>query len=330
EKIRTQAEIINFAKETLRIESGAVKYQLKHIDKNFAGAVKIIYNCSKGGKRIFITGVGKSGLVGRKIAATLSSLGIAASFIHPTDMLHGDIGMLKGGDVVVVLSYSGESDELKKIYPAMKDLKLKSIAMTGSPNSTIARLSACTLDVSVAKEACCYNLVPTASTTAMLAVGDAVALAVAQMKGFKKDDFARHHPAGAIGKKLTLKVGDLMRSGQELPLVGEAISVKHSLLVMTEKKLGAVIVMNKKGKIAGYFTDGDLRRKLQKDPYLLNRKIKEVMTKNPRVISPDEMATDVAKMFKEYNFDNMPVVDLTGKPVGIIDERDLIASGIFT
>jgi arabinose-5-phosphate isomerase len=327
--MKNKSGIIRFAKDAIRVESEAVKRQVGHVDLNFVEAASTIYYCHGRGARLIITGVGKSGLVGRKIAATFSSLGVAAMYVHPTEMLHGDLGMLGKGDVVMFLSYSGETEELKKIFPAVKEFKLGSIALTGSVKSAVARLADCVIDVSVEREACCYNLVPTASSTAMLAMGDALALSVAELRGFRKEEFARFHPGGAIGKKLTLKVGHIMRSGADMPVVREGAPVSKALEAMTSKKLGAVIAVNSRGVLTGYFTDGDLRRKIQEDPHLLKRRLRDVMTKNPRVVGPGVMAGEAAKMFKEHNFDNMPVVDIKGRPVGIIDERDMITTGVW-
>ncbi|MCL2485467.1 MAG: KpsF/GutQ family sugar-phosphate isomerase [Endomicrobia bacterium] len=313
------------AKETLNIEAKAVEQQIKHLDANFSKAAALIKNC-KG--RVLVMGLGKSGLVGRKISATMSSVGIPSAFIHPSESLHGDIGMVMKNDVVIMLSYSGETEEIKKVFPVLRRMKVEVIVMTGKPKAVAWQDCKCIINCCVEREACPYNLAPTASTTAMLAMGDALALTVSNLKGFKKENLALFHPLGAIGKKLTMHVSDIMRKGKANPVVKEKASVEDALLVMTGTRVGATSVINKNGKITGFFTDGDLRRHLQQDEKILKKKISEVMTKSPRTITPDMMAVDAAKILKEYNIDNIPVVSKDNKPLGILDQGDLLAEGI--
>ncbi|MBU2567845.1 MAG: KpsF/GutQ family sugar-phosphate isomerase [Elusimicrobia bacterium] len=323
-------KILQQAKRVLKIESEAVAGQVKHVGAEFFRCVTMINSVVESGSgRVVITGMGKSGIIARKLSAMFSSLGAPSLFVHPAEMSHGDLGMLTPSDILIVLSYSGESEELKKIIPSVKNMGTPIISMTGRKNSFITRFSDAIIDVSVKKEACPYDIVPTSSTTAMLAIGDALAIVIAGIRGFKKEDFARLHPGGLLGKKLNLKVRQLMHTGKDNPVIKQNLTVAHALDVMTKTKLGAVSVVDGRGVLAGYFTDGDLRRQLRKDRDILSRKISEVMTVRPKRIKPDDMADTAAGMIKKYNCDNLPVVDSNGRPVGIIDERDLIVAGIM-
>lgn len=313
------------AKKTLIIESEAVKDQIKHIDKKFISCVEAIAS-SQG--RVIVMGLGKSGLIGRKIAATMSSLGIPSVFLHPAECLHGDIGMVMNNDIVLMLSYTGETDEIKKVLPVIKKMGIRIMVITGRPAAAVWKEADLIINSKIKKEACPYNLAPTASTTAMLAIGDALALSASEKKGFRKENLARFHPSGGLGKKLTVFVKDIMRDGKDNPLVNENSSVEEALYVMTKTRLGAASIINKEGKLVGFFTDGDLRRHLQTDKSLLQKVIKEVMTKSPLTISPDLLAADAAKILKKHSFDNIPVVNNNGRPVGILDERDLLSEGI--
>lgn len=314
------------AKRTLELEAQAVKDQIKHLDENFGKAVDLMKNC-KG--RVVLMGLGKSGLIGRKISATMSSMGIPSVFLHPSEGLHGDLGMIMKNDIVIMLSYSGETEEIKKILPVLKKMKVKVIVMTGKVDALVWKdTDSIIINCKVEKEACPYNLVPTSSTTAMLAMGDALALTVSDLKGFKRENLALFHPLGAIGKKLTMQVKDIMRKGRQNPIVKENATVEDALLIMTGTRMGATSIVDKDGKIIGFFTDGDLRRQLQKDEKILKKKIVSVMTKSPRTVSPEMMAVEAAKILKSYNIDNMPVVDQDNKPLGILDQGDLLAEGI--
>jgi len=313
------------AKRVLEIESEAIKDLIKQLDDNFSQAVELISRC-KG--RVIVTGMGKSGLIGRKIASTLSSTGTSAFFVHPVEGMHGDMGMVMREDIVLALSYSGETEEMKKILSLIKRLGVKLITFTGNPDSSLAKESDAVLNVKVKKEACPFNLAPTASTTAMLGLGDALAITLLDKKGFKEADFALLHPAGVIGKKLLLRVEDVMRKGGENPLIDADKRVREALFIMTSTRLGAVSVVDKKGKLIGFFTDGDLRRHLQKDKDLLEKKLSSVMTKKPTTITKRKLATEAVKILQEKRFDNIPVVDENNRPIGIIDERDLLKEGI--
>ncbi|OGS17773.1 MAG: hypothetical protein A2219_07270 [Elusimicrobia bacterium RIFOXYA2_FULL_50_26] len=313
------------ARRTLVIEAEAIRDQVRHIDAAFIAAVERIAACSG---RIVVMGVGKSGLIGRKIAATMSSLGIPSLFLHPGECLHGDLGMLMPNDTVLLLSYTGESDEVKKVLPVIRNMRIAVIVMTGRPQAEAWKNAELIINSRIKKEACPFNLAPTASTSAMLALGDALALCASEKKGFRRETLARFHPGGGIGKKLTARVSDIMHSGKRNPIVSEESAVQDALLVMTSTRLGAANVVNASGKLVGFFTDGDLRRKLQKDPLVMKRRIKQVMTRKPLTISPETLATEAAKILKKHNFDNIPVIDADGKAVGILDERDLLAEGI--
>jgi len=236
--------------------------------------------------------------------------------------------MILPEDTVIILSYSGESEEIKKILPMLKELKMKIIAITGRKKSFLAKFADFVIDVSVDKEACPFNLVPTASTTAMLVIGDALAMSVGELRGFKKEDYARLHPGGTLGKKLNLKVNQIMHSDRDNPVINQNATVGQALIVMTEKKLGATSVVDDRGRLTGYFTDGDLRRKLQSDSNILKRKLNTIMTKSPKTITGDALASEAAETMKKYNCDNLPVIDNKRRVIGMIDERDLIAIGI--
>jgi len=317
---------IEEAKKVLKIEARTIKNLISTIDRNFEKAVEIVASC-KG--RIIVMGMGKSGLIGKKIAATLASTGTPAFFLHPAEGILGDVGMMTEGDLVLALSHSGETEEIEKLLPLIRKMNLKLIAITGKPKSKLAKKSDLVINVKVKEEACPYNLVPTASTTAMLAMGDALAISLLKRKKFKKEDFARLHPGGILGKRLLLKVKDIMRKGKDNPVIHQEKTVREALLVMTKTRLGATSVVDNSGKLVGFFTDGDLRRRLQKDEKIINKKIHTVMTKNPKTITEDRMAIEAAKMMQEKKFDNIPVVDGKGYPIGIVDERDLLSEGLL-
>lgn len=313
------------ARHTLRVEAQALGEQLSHVDKTFVLAAERLIRTQG---RVVVMGIGKSGLIGRKLAATLSSTGTPAYFVHPTEGLHGDVGMVLANDTVVALSYSGETEELKKILGTLKALGVFLIAMTGRPRSPLGRAANLVVNTAVRREACPFNITPTASTSAVLAMGDALALLAMEMRGFGRDDFARLHPAGTLGKKLTLRVEDLMHKGADNPLVPETHRVEDALAVMTKTRLGAASLVDRRGRLTGVFTDGDLRRKLQEDPALLSRALSSVMTQRPRTVSPGDLAVDVAPLFRKYGLDNFPVVDGRGRPVGVLDEKDLLEEGL--
>ncbi|MBN1405492.1 MAG: KpsF/GutQ family sugar-phosphate isomerase [Candidatus Omnitrophica bacterium] len=316
---------INKAKKVLKIEADAIKALISRLDKDFKKAVDTIARC---GGRVVITGMGKPGIIAQKISATLSSTGTPSLFLHPAEAIHGDLGRVTKNDILIALSNSGETEEILKLLPVIRKMGAFLISFTGDKNSTLAKESDCVIDVSVKKEACSLGLVPTASTTAMLAMGDALAVALLDKKGFKVEDFAFYHPGGAIGKKIWLKVEDLMRKGPSNPLVGENATIKEVLYKITKARAGSATVVDKKGRLLGIFTDGDLRRHLEKDPGLPERKVKSVMTKNPTAIRPNKLAVEALRILQQKKIDEIPVIDKRNRPIGLVDVQDLLKAGL--
>jgi arabinose-5-phosphate isomerase len=319
--------IIERAKQVLQIEAKAIEQLSGRIDEKFVQAVELLLACEG---KVVVTGVGKSGIIGQKIAATLASTGTPAFFLHPTEGIHGDLGMLEKKDIVVAISNSGETDELSQILPLIKRYGNKLIALTGKGNSTLARAGDVVLDVSVAEEACPLGLAPTASTTATLAMGDALAVALLEKRGFNKEDFAIRHPGGKLGKRLLLRVCDLMHVGDELPMVYEDTLMKGALVEITSKRLGVTGVMNKRHELVGVITDGDLRRALERHTDLLERTAGEVMTKNPKSIEADTLAAQAVQRMEEHSITSLFVFDKAGErtPRGIIHLHDLLKAGV--
>ena len=311
------------AREVFDIELAALKSVRAQLDKSFDRAVEFIIAALKQRGKIVIVGIGKSGNVGAKIAATLTSTGSTAVVLNSVDALHGDVGIVNDGDVLLALSYSGESDELLNLLPALKRFSVKIIALTGNQKSSLARHSDLSLNVKVPKEACPFNLAPTSSTTAMLVLGDALAMAVLQARGFKQKDFAKYHPSGAIGRAMLLKVGEIMRCGERNAIASENLTVKEALLVMTHAKSGSLAVVNARGKLAGIFTDGDFRRHMATNENLLSQPIKSVMTRNPICVRDDALAAEALKIFNERNIDDLIVVNAKNEPIGLVDSQDL-------
>ena len=316
---------IKRAKEVLRIESEAISSLIKRLDRGFQKAVDMLYSCRG---RIVVTGMGKGGIIGQKISATLSSIGSPSLWLHPAEAIHGDLGRVVNEDVVLAISNSGETEEILRLLPTIKKIGARLISLTGNLKSTLAKNSDITLDVSVREEACPLGLVPTASTTAMLAMGDALAIAVLEKKGFKKEEFAFYHPGGKLGKRLLLKVKDIMRKGKASPVVKEGVMVKDALLAITSARAGSVSIVNKGGILVGIFTDGDLRRHLEADPHLSMRKIKKVMTKSPTLIKGEKLAAEALGILQSKKIDEVPVVDDQGRPIGLLDVQDLLKAGL--
>lgn len=316
---------VKIAKEVLKIESEAIKRLIRSVGLEFEKAMAMILACRG---RVVVTGIGKPGIVGQKISATLSSTGTASLFLHSADAIHGDMGRVKKDDVIIALSNSGETDEIKKLLPIIKKIGAKLISFTGNKNSTLAQNSDVVLYVGVEKEACPLGLVPTASTTAMLAMGDALSVALLKSKGFKVEDFAFYHPGGTLGKKLWLKVEDVMRKGRAHPVVKEDISLKRVLYAITRARAGSATVVDRKGRLVGIFTDGDLRRHLEADPTVVTKKVKDVMTKNPMVIAKGRMAVEALRILQDKKIDEIPVVDKDRRPVGLVDVQDLLEAGL--
>ena len=317
--------ILKRAKEVFRLEAEAVAALARRLDENFVRAVEALYSC-KG--RVVVTGMGKAGIIGQKISATLSSLGTPSVWLHSAEAIHGDLGRVTKNDIVIALSNSGETEETKSLVPILKKIGAGIIAITGNRQSTLAKHSDIVLDVSVKKEACPLGLAPTSSTTAMLAMGDALAVCLVDKKGFKEKDFALYHPGGALGRKLLLKVEDIMRKGKSNPIVNEDTIVKDVLYAITEARAGAASVVNKNGKLTGIFTDGDLRRHLEADSNLAERRVKEVMTKNPVSIQPQKLAVEALRILEEKKIDELPVVDKNGRPAGMLDVQDVLRAGL--
>lgn len=313
------------AKNLVQIEALAVKALVRRIDKQFERAVKLILDCPG---RVIVAGMGKTGIIGRKIAATLSSTGTPSVYMHSAEAAHGDLGQVTHDDVIVLISYSGETDETKRLIPVIKKIGAKIIAMTGEKKSTLGQYSDVVLDVSVDKEGCPLGLAPMASTTATLVMGDALAAELIVRKGFRHEDFAFYHPGGALGKRLLLKVEDIMRTGKNFARVKQTASVKDVLLAITRARCGSACIVDGRGHFCGFFTDGDLRRKIEEDPFLLRRRIKEVMNKKPTTISSDRLAAEAFQILKDRKFDELPVMDTHGHLVGLLDVQDLLKTGI--
>ena len=320
-------EALDIAREVLSIEADAVAALADRLDENFGRVVDLVL--SRPG-RLIVTGAGKSGVIGRKIAATLSSTGTPAIFLSASEGLHGDLGMVARGEVVLALSHSGETEEVIRLLPTLKRLETVLVAVTGNRESTLARHSAAVLDVSVEREACPHNLAPTASTTAMLAMGDALAMTLMKRRNFTPEDFAVYHPGGALGKRLLLTVGDVIRCGEGQASVAADATVRQALFTMTSAPVrGVANIVDTDGRLVGVFTDGDLRRQLEQDEAVLDQPVSKAMTRNPTTIAPDRLATEALALMRKREFDNLPVVDARGRAVGIIDVQDLLQAGIL-
>jgi arabinose-5-phosphate isomerase len=311
------------ARKVFDIELAALKAVRAQLDNAFAQAVELIVETLRQRGKIIVVGIGKSGHVGHKLAATLTSTGSTSVVLNSVDALHGDLGIVNDGDTVLALSYSGESEELLNLVPALKRFVVKIIAITGAPKSALAGYSDLVLNVRVPKEACPFNLAPTASSTAMLVMGDALAMAVLQARGFKQQDFAKFHPSGAIGRAMLSRVAEIMRSGPRNAVAGENLAIKDALLVMTQAKSGSLSVVNGRGKLVGVFTDGDFRRHMATTENLLAQQLKNVMTRRPICIRNDALAVEALKVFNERNIDDLIVVNARREPVGLVDSQDL-------
>jgi len=314
---------VSLARTVFDIEIAALKAVRRQLDASFEKAVEAICEALRNRGKIIILGIGKSGNVGRKISATFTSTGTTSVVLHSVDALHGDLGIVNDGDLVITLSYSGESEELLNLLPALKRFSVKIIAMTGEPRSSLARHSDLVLNARVPREACPFNLAPTASTTAMLVLGDALAMAVLAARGFKQQDFAKFHPSGAIGRAMLSRVCDIMRKGDRNAVAKQDLTVREALMVMTRSKSGSLSVVDGRGKLTGVFTDGDFRRHMAEDPDLLLRPLKSVMTRNPIRIREESLAAEAVKVFNERNIDDLIVVNAHNEPVGLVDSQDL-------
>ena len=318
-------DLLAQARRVLDIEADALRTASSRLDHGFPDAVRLILACTG---RVVVSGMGKSGHVGSKIAATLASTGTPAFFMHPGEASHGDLGMIAHDDVVLALSNSGESSELVSIVPLIKRRGAKLVAMTGNPASTLARQADAHLNAGVEKEACPLNLAPTASTTAALALGDALAVALLDARGFSADDFARTHPGGSLGRRLLVHVRDVMHSGDALPRVGLDATLKAALFEMTQKGLGMTAVVDAAGRVAGLFTDGDLRRALEHAIDLQQARIATLMTKNPKTIRADELAVAAVEKMDTLKINGLLVVDADNTLVGALNMHDLLKAGV--
>ena len=316
------------AREVFDIELAAVKAVRSHLTKSFDHAVELIVSALAKRRKIVVLGVGKSGNIGRKIAATFTSTGSPAVLLDTVDAMHGDLGILNDGDILLALSYSGETDELINLLPAIRRFAVQIVAVTSAPRSTLGQHAEVVLNVKVPKEACPFNMAPTASTTASLVMGDALAMAVLDARGFKKSEFAKRHPSGAIGRALLLKVSDIMRSGSRNPVALQTTAVRDALLVMGKAKSGSVSVVNKSGKLAGVFTDGDLRRTLDQQIDINNTPIASLMSTGTKTANPQMLAAEALRIMEEHEITSLVVLDDSGETRGIIHLMHLLHAGI--
>ena len=316
---------INIGKRVLDIESEAISELKNHLDENFESACNACIQCTG---KIIVMGVGKSGHIADKIAATFASTGTPSFFVSPSEALHGDLGMIDQNDIIIALSNSGESQEIIELLPVLKKMKIPIISLTGNNESKLAKASDSHINVSVKEEACPMNLAPTASTTAALAMGDAIAVALLEKKGFSEEDFAKSHPGGTLGKKLLLSVKDIMHTGDEIPYVRESDKLSTGLIEMSQKALGMTAVINDKNELTGIFTDGDLRRTLEKKVDIENTLMHQVMSKKPLVISPDQLATNAVEILQGKKITSL-IVSQKNKIVGALNIHDLFRAGLM-
>lgn len=321
----TSEQIIAKGKEVVRIEGEAILSLVNSIDKNFAQTVELIFN-SHG--RVVFTGMGKSGIIARKIVATLNSTGTAAIFMHPTDALHGDLGMVRKNDIVILISKSGHTEELLQLIPMFKRINVTIIGILGETDSKLAKGCDIVLNASVKEEACPHDLAPTTSTTVALVLGDALSVALIEKRGFTAEDFAMLHPGGSLGKRLSLKIEEIMITGKDIPVVDEKASLKDAILMITSKRLGATCVVNSEGVLTGIITDGDLRRLLEKNLDINSLTAKDVMTKNPKTIIKDFLASFALQQMENFNITSIIVIDKSNKPEGIVHLHDLVKLGL--
>tara|TARA_Y100001951_G_scaffold91100_2_gene84830 strand:+ start:3968 stop:4942 length:975 start_codon:yes stop_codon:yes gene_type:complete len=319
-------DLIDSALRTIRLEIEAVQELLPRIDANFVRACELILDC-KG--RVVVVGMGKSGHIGNKIAATLASTGTTAFFVHPAEASHGDMGMITRDDIVLALSNSGSTAEIVTLLPLIKRLGIRLISMTGNPNSPLAQAAEVNLDASVSQEACPLNLAPTSSTTASLVLGDALAIALLEARGFTAEDFAFSHPGGALGRRLLLKVENVMHKGDALPCVQRGTSLRDALLEMTQKGLGMTVVQESDGRLAGIFTDGDLRRTLDKGIDVRQALIDDVMTPHGKTARAEMLAAEALKIMEDHKINALVVVDDQDNPVGALNMHDLLRAGVM-
>lgn len=321
----TLTKVLESAKEVFKIEADSILRLRDNIGEEFENAIDILYNC-KG--RVIVTGMGKSGLIGKKIAATMSSTGTPSYFLHPAESTHGDSGVITKNDVIIAISNSGETQELMNLLPLIKRFGCLMIGMTGNVNSTLAKTSDVVLDISVEREADTLGKAPTSSTTATLAMGDALAVCLMEKKGFTKEDFLMFHPSGKLGKGLTYKVADLMITGDRMPLVSENDSFQDVIKTISEYKLGMAMVLDSSKRLIGVLTDGDIRRTIIKYPDLTSLCVKDVMTENPKRITSDAYTASALNLMEKYSITALAVVDENNYPIGVIHVHDLLRAGV--
>lgn len=323
--MQNKNEIIEFAKEVISVEADALLKIKDRIGDDFVSACECLFSC-KG--RIVVTGMGKSSHIASKIAATLASTGSPAFFVHPAEAIHGDIGVVLAKDVVLAISNSGNTPEILAILPAIRHRGAPLISLTGNPESILAKEATINIDIGVEKEACPFGLAPTSSTTAALAMGDALAIALLKMRGFTAKDFALSHPGGALGKRLLLKIDDLMHAGDAMPQVQKGATLPQVLMEMTQKKLGMTTVVDNNGKLLGVFTDGDLRRALEKRIDIHDTKVETVMTKNPKVIASEVLAIDALNFMEQHSITALPIVNKQNIALGVVHLHDILKAGL--
>lgn len=325
-KHMTQSDFTLSAKRTIGLEAEAVSDLIPHLDDNFNTACELILNCQG---RVIVTGMGKSGHIGCKIAATLASTGTPSFFVHPGEASHGDLGMITGKDVVIALSNSGETAEVVTLIPLLKRMKTPLISITANRNSTLSESGDANLHIGVEKEACPLGLAPTSSTTAQLVLGDALAIALLEERGFSSDDFAFSHPGGSLGRRLLLKVNDIMHTGGDIPSVLSGSSLREALLEVTQKRLGMTAVINDQNKLLGIFTDGDLRRALDQDASPNEITINQVMTPDCTTVSRDILAAECLQIMEDKKINALIVTDEKNQPVGALNMHDLLKAGVI-
>lgn len=319
-------KICELGRAVIETEARMIGSLVNRIDHNFAKACHFLHECTG---RIAVMGVGKSGHVSKKIAATFASTGSPAFFIHPSEAKHGDIGMLTKNDVLLALSNSGESEEIISILPFIKRLDIPLISLTGKPNSTLAKAATINIDVSVEKEACPLGLAPTSSTTAALVMGDALAMALLEKRGFTEKDFALSHPGGTLGRRLLLRVDELMHQNKDIPIIDHEASLKEALVEMTQKKLGLTTIVNEKGELTGIFTDGDVRRAFDNNADIHKTQIHQVMSHNPKTIPSNMLAAEALSIMESYKITSLVITDPLQRPVGIIHIHDILRAGVI-
>jgi arabinose-5-phosphate isomerase len=310
-------------RQVIELEAAALKAVTRHLDENFGRTVEAMLEVIKAGRKIIVTGIGKSGTIGAKIASTLSSTGASSVVLDAVNASHGDLGMISSGDLILILSYSGETEEVARLVPSLKRLGTRIVALTGNPKSSLAREADIHINVHVPREACPLNLAPTSSSTAMLAVGDAIAMVLLEARGFKKEDFATFHPGGTLGRNLLLKVEDIMRKTEQIPILTGQATVNEALALIAKKRAGAIAVTDKKGRLIGIYTHGDFTRGYQKDVNIGRAKLADVMIANPITVRVDKLAVEVLNLFEAHRIGDLIVVDRGHYPVGLVDAQDL-------